>query len=123
MIVPMIRAGIFITDKMIPDISVGQIWSKHWDDAGLGEKYGAREKYPHEYPSYYPQAKSNPQPAWAYPESALGEFRAWLREKYILNKFPAYLLNHVKQNTLNLEVANKALKSFGNPQLNYKPRK
>jgi len=30
MIVPMIRAGVMISDKVVPDISVGKAWSKYW---------------------------------------------------------------------------------------------
>ena len=31
-----------------------------------------RRKYDHVYPDYCPQAKSNPQAAYAYPDAALG---------------------------------------------------
>ncbi len=74
MIVPMIRSGVIISDKVVPDISVGKAWSTHWNDNNLSEKYGKRTRYEHEYPDYYPQSKSNPQPSYCYPNAALGEF-------------------------------------------------
>jgi hypothetical protein len=91
MLVPMIRAGIFISDKVVPDISVGKAWSEHWESNGLSESYGHRTRYEHDYPLYYPQAKSNPQPAFCYPEGALGAFRGWLTRTYIASKFPVYM--------------------------------
>lgn len=112
MIVPMIRAGIMISDKVVPDISVGKAWSAHWVHEGMIDTHGERVKYDHEYPLYYPQAKSNPQPSYAYPDSALGLFRAWLRQNYIASKFPTYLLGQTKKGTIPLQVANKAIESF-----------
>ncbi|EPI8455083.1 hypothetical protein ACS90Y_004506, partial [Yersinia enterocolitica] len=67
MIVPMIRSGVMVSDKVIPDISVGRFWSEFWDENGLSRTYGNRKKFNHEYPDYYPQSKSNPQPSHAYP--------------------------------------------------------
>ncbi len=112
MIVPMIRAGIMISDKVLPDISVGKAWSTHWENEGFGQQYGDRVKYDHEYPSYYPQAKSNPQPSFAYPDSALGIFRQWLRQNYIVNKFPNYLIGQTKKGKVPSVVANKAIEAF-----------
>lgn len=122
MLVPMIRAGIFISDRVVPDISVGRAWSEYWEANNLEEKYGARARYDHEYPLYYPQAKSNPQPAYCYPEEALGSFRAWLAKAYITSKFPAYMLGQTKKGTVPLALANKALGAFG-AQLLEPPRK
>jgi hypothetical protein len=112
MIVPMIRAGIIISDKVVPDISVGKAWSSYWTDKQLSDIHGDRTRYDHEYPLYYPQAKSNPQPSYAYPESCLGEFRAWLRRHYITNKFPNYLLGQIKKGTIQALTANKAIEAF-----------
>lgn len=112
MIVPMIRAGIMISDKVVPDISVGKSWSTFWNDNNLADEYGDRVKYDHEFPPYYPQSKSNPQPSFAYPDSALGIFRAWLREHYIANKFPSYLLGQAKKGSVTSIVANKAIEAF-----------
>ena len=123
MIVPMIRAGIMISDRVVPDISVGKAWSDYWKRNELDKAYGERTKYDHEYPLYYPQSKSNPQPSFAYPNSALGAFREWLRKNYIASKFPAYLLGQAKKGAVQIELANKALGAFGSPQIEYTPRK
>ncbi|NKE68695.1 hypothetical protein RAMLITH_23005 [Ramlibacter sp. RBP-2] len=117
MLVPMIRAGIFISDKVVPDVSVGLHWSSHWEANDLDRKYGNRTRYDHEYPLYYPQSKSNPQPAFCYPEEALGAFRAWLQATYIRSKFPAYMLGQTRKGTVPLALANKALGAFGAQQL------
>ena len=117
MIVPMIRSGIMISDKVVPDISVGKAWSAHWESNGLSFTYGERIKYNHEYPLYYPQSKSNPQPSFAYPDSALGVFRAWLRETYIAKKFPDYLIRQAQQGKIPDPVANKAIETFYNKAL------
>jgi len=117
MIVPMIRAGILISDRVVPDISVGKAWSEHWKASGFEEKHGARRKYDHEYPLYYPQSKSNPQPSFAYPDSALGEFRAWLAQTYITSKFPTYLIGQTKRGTVPVSVATKAIEAFSDKAL------
>jgi hypothetical protein len=122
MLVPMIRAGIFISDKVVPDISVGMTWSGYWEDNELAKKYGGRTRYDHEYPLYYPQSKSNPQPAYCYPEEALGAFRAWLHATYIKSKFPAYMLSQTKKGAVPIAIANKALGAFG-AQLLEAPKK
>jgi hypothetical protein len=110
MIVPMIRAGIMISDKVVPDISVGRTWSDFWKKNNLDEEFGERLKYDHEYPLYYPQSKSNPQPSFAYPDAALGIFRAWLRQQYIVSKFPNYLIGQTKQGKIEAQAAINALK-------------
>lgn len=117
MIVPMIRQGVMISDKVIPDISVGKAWSEYWKANNLEEIHGQRIKYDHDYPLYYPQAKSNPQPSFAYPDSCLGEFRRWLRENYIVNKFPSYLVGQVRKGTLTEGTFHKAVEAFGKKQL------
>ena len=96
MIVPLIQGGLPVSDKIIPDISVGRTWSKYWEDHNLDGVCGNRIRYAHNYPEYYPQAKSNPQPAWAYPEVSLGIFRQWLRTNYIETKLPKYLFSKAK---------------------------
>jgi hypothetical protein len=112
MIVPMIRSGVFISDKVVPDISVGIHWSRHWEAENLMQKFGDRVKYSHSYPEYYPQSKSNPQPAFAYPDLSLGYFRAWLKQNYISTKFPQYLINQVKDGKLAIAVASKVSESL-----------
>lgn len=76
-----------------------------------------RQRYNHEYPLNYPQSKSNPQPAFCYPEEALGAFRAWLHATYIRSKFPAYMLSQTKKGSVPIAIANKALGAFGAQQL------
>lgn len=112
MIIPMIRNGIMISDKVVPDISAGKMWSAHWQENNLDEKYGERIKFDHEYPDYYPQSKSNPQPSWAYPNEALAEFRDWLYTNYIASKFPKYILNQSKKGALSNQVVDKILLAF-----------
>lgn len=112
MIVPMIHSGLIVSDRSIPDISVGRAWSKYWTDNGLAQQYGERMHYDHEYPIYYPQSKSNPQSAYAYPERALGEFREWLRENYIYNQFPKYLIGQAQRGTLSQADVQKAVETF-----------
>jgi hypothetical protein len=110
-IVPLIRAGLIITDKVIPDISVGMLWSKLWVKEGYDEKFGKRQQFLHNYPEYYRQALSNPQKVYVYPESSLPVFRAWLRT-YVEGKFPKYLLDKVKQHAISQESAAAAIESF-----------
>lgn len=92
MIVDLINADLPVNDKTIPDISVGRCWSDHWKAKGLEATFGARIEYQHNYPSYYPQSASNPQPAKAYPNEALAEFRRWFRHEYLITRFPRYIL-------------------------------
>ena len=112
MIVPLIQAGLPVTDKIIPDISVGKTWSTFWTEQNLDELCGARIRYEHNYPAYYPQAKSNPQPAWAYPEVALGIFRQWLRTNYIEKKLPKYLAVKAKAGLINSEKVSVVLENM-----------
>ena len=112
MIVPMIRTGVYVSDKVIPDISVGRIWGEYWKNNELDKKYGDRIKYNHSYPDYYPQSKSNPQPSYAYPDTCLAEFRQWLRENYINSKFPKYILSKVKDLSISSKTAQQALSAF-----------
>lgn len=117
MIVPMIRAGIMISDRVVPDISVGRAWSSYWEVNNLATEHGDRIHYDHAYPLYYPQSKSNPQPAFAYPDSALAVFRTWLRAHYIVNKFPTYLLGQAKKGTVPAAIVNKAIEAFSGKML------
>ncbi len=92
LIVSLIKNGVSISDKIIPDISVGATWASYWKNNNMSESYGDRINYKHSYPDYYPQSQSNPQDAKAYPEKSLGEFRKWFREEYLVKKFPKYIL-------------------------------
>lgn len=92
MIVDLIDADLVVNDKTIPDISVGKCWGDQWVKGGLEKVYGSRIRYEHNYPAYYPQAASNPQLSWAYPNEALAEFRRWFRHDYLITRFPRYIL-------------------------------
>ncbi len=116
-IVPMIKSGIIISDKVVPDISVGKAWSTHWKNNNLEDKYGERIQYDHEYPPYYPQAKSNPQHSHAYPIDALGEFRKWLQNTYLRKKFPTYLLGQTQKGTISPQVCQTAIQAFNDHQI------
>lgn len=92
MIVDLINGGLAVNDHTVPDGSVGIHWGKFWDENGLDTKIKPRIKYAHYYPAEFPQSRSNPQPAWAYPEEALPDFRRWFRHVYLMTKFPKYIL-------------------------------
>lgn len=92
LIVDLITADLTVNHKTIPDISVGQMWAKHWKEFNYGSIFGERVPCQHNYPDRYPQAKSNPQEASAYPNDALAEFRRWFRYDYLVTRFPEYIL-------------------------------
>jgi len=96
-----IQKGLIVDSHTIPDISVGQFWSKYWQENNFTKKYGERLKYNLPYPDYFPQAKSNyailP---YIYPILALGEFRVWMQKIYLPENFPGYLNRKVKQGLL-----------------------
>jgi hypothetical protein len=110
--VTLIRAGASLGQDFIPDISVGIHWGKHWTTNNLDVVYGARQKYDHNYPSYFPQSASNPQPAYCYPDEALAEFRDWFRKEYINKKMPTYLLGKVRDGQLTAPAATAAIEAF-----------
>ena len=117
MIVTLIRKGVIISDKVIPDISVGLTWAKYWKDNNLAGTYGAITDYKHNYPDYYPQSKSNPQIAKAYPNDSWGVFQEWFQHEYIETKFPHYLLNSAKRGNIQIEYARKAIEAFKPKQI------
>lgn len=93
MIVDLINSGLTVNDHTVPDGSVGGHWGRYWEENTLDLEFHARIKFAHYFPPEFPQSKSNPQMAWAYPESALPEFRRWFREEYLTTKFPKYILS------------------------------
>ncbi|MBH2008321.1 MAG: hypothetical protein I8H71_01340 [Xanthomonadaceae bacterium] len=114
-IVPLIRAGLLVSDKVVPDISIGQHWGRHWSANALECVYGARQPYLHNYPDYYPQAKSNPQQAHAYPNAALGEFRSWLENTFLAVKLPPYMLGQIKKGAIPEAIAHRAINALSAP--------
>jgi hypothetical protein len=110
--VTLIRKGVDLGDKFVPDISVGLLWAKHWANENLDVIYGYRLKYEHNYPLYFPQAASNPQTPYCYPDEALGEFRKWVREYYIPKRMPEYLGKKIKDGQISAPAASKALAAF-----------
>jgi len=114
----LIMAGAQIGEKFVVDISIGQHWSRYWDENNLVEVYGERAKYPHCYPESHPQSKSNPQESWCYPLKALGHYREWLQDVYIEGgKFASYLKGKVAKGELPPSVAQLAIKAFVPPQI------
>jgi hypothetical protein len=106
----LIMAGADIGEKTVVDISIGQHWSKYWDEKGFDETFGVRGKYPHNYPDSHPQSKSNPQESWCYPLAALGEYREWVQGVYIEGgKFGSYLKGKVSAGHLPPSVAQLAI--------------
>ena len=111
-LVTMMNEGANLGQKFIPDISVGLHWAKYWAAESLDIIHGDRVKYDHNYPDYFPQALSNPQPAYCYPDDALGEFRKWVREEYIPKKFAPYLQTKVAQKQIAASQATAAIEAF-----------
>lgn len=109
----MIDAGIIVDEKNVIDISIGKHWSQYWEENSLGALYGDRKRWPHKYPLSHPQAKSNPQDAWCYPNSALGEYRDWLQASYLEGgKFRSYLLRKVCRGHISKHSATLALEKM-----------
>ena len=91
---------------------MGRLWSTHWSNSAFDGLYGSRMRYSHNYPDYFPQAASNPQPAYCYPELALPEFRRWMREVDSPDRLPGYLAQKVKQGMLPASFAEVAALTF-----------
>jgi DNA-binding XRE family transcriptional regulator len=109
--VSLIKGGIIIDDHTIPDGSVGGCWGRYWTENQLEKEFGVRVRYEHNFPEYFPQALSNPQETWCYPDNALKHFRQWFKAEYIFSKFPDYLLRKVKSLSLTHEQKNKILEA------------
>lgn len=112
-IVTLIRHGARIDHRFVPDISVGNAWSRHWKTEGFDDRFGLRVTYDHSYPYYFPQSSSNPQAAFCYPDAALGEFRRWVREFYLPEKFPAYISMKIRDGALPVSFSDVAWRAFG----------
>lgn len=113
LIVRLGQSGMHIDHEFVPDISVGLTWAKHWNTMGLSKQFGERAKYQHNYPDYFPQAASNPQEPWCYPDAALGEFRRWVRENYIgAGKFESYMRTKVDDKSKLLSLNQSVAKAY-----------
>lgn len=112
MIVAMIQSGVVVDSGTIPDISIGQHWSCYWK-ANFKNNHSSPVVYDHYYPDNFPQAASNPQKVNAYPESAIADFRKWMRDIYLPQKFPQYIVNKQKKGHIQSTTANKLIDTFG----------
>ncbi|NVN81106.1 MULTISPECIES: hypothetical protein [unclassified Vibrio] len=92
-----IRGGMPFDHQTMPDISVGMAWGKHWCSNEFDGKYGERRKHLHVFPEDFPQRDPM---AWIYPVEALGEFRRWMDDVYVSEKFGTYLNNKAKKGAL-----------------------
>ena len=54
----------------------------------------------------------NPVDAWIYPISSLGEFRKWLHESYLPEKYPKYLERKIKKGDLPSPNAKAAIEAL-----------
>lgn len=114
----LIAAGAYVGEKTVVDISIGSHWARYWEENKLGDQFDERAKYPHRYPESHPQAFSNPQEAWCYPISALGEYRVWLQNHYLEGgKFAGYLKGKVKRGDLTPSIAELAVKTLVSGQI------
>ena len=112
-----IKAGVPINHETIPDISVGIAWAKYWKAHDLEKKFGEREKHDHNYPDYYPQARSNPQDINVYPVAALGVYRQWLEDVYLPGNYPKYLEKKVAAKLVSASTVELLLRELSSPAL------
>jgi hypothetical protein len=119
LIVDMLEAEYPLSDKTVPDGSIGIYWSKYYKE-NLENDYGPTIEYDHNYPSYFRQAESNPQKAKAYPIECLGIFRKWLEDTYILSHFPKYIKDKVKKLGIGEERAIKLINLYTPIQIEHK---
>lgn len=111
LVVPLIKEGIIVNNRTVPDGSIGIHWSNYWRENKLDQIYGEPIKYLHYYPENYPQSASNPQKVWAYPDDALPLFRKWLREVYISEKLHTYMMKIIKEGKIDKKIGMKALEA------------
>jgi|GEM_PF-423709 len=116
MFATLIIGGANFGTRMILDLSVGLHWARHWKDNGVASRFGARAKFDHNFPRYFPQSYSNPQKANCYPDAALPEFRRWLRDDYMKSHLPTYLRDQVRQGKLPTAVATNTMDALEHHQ-------
>jgi hypothetical protein len=121
LMVTLINAGADVGDRFVPDISVGRAWSDHWVAGSIDQLYGERRSYEHHYPNYFPQARSNPQFPFCYPDAALGEFRRFMREDYLPTRLPTYLAGQAKKGLLSETATDLAVKALVNRAQSARP--
>jgi hypothetical protein len=118
-VVNAIRSGLIVDEHTVPDISMGQGWSRYWKSHCFEKDYGKRILHLHTYPEYFQQSQANGSiRAYIYPYAVLGEFRQWLDQEYIPNKFPSYLKVKVKEGAISSAQVNRLLKAIQSPELN-----
>jgi len=119
MVLASIREGLEVDSHTVPDISVGSIWSKYWTTNSLDIQYGQRQKFPHIYPDYFPQARANDSiEAYIYPIRAAGIFKEWLQVEYLPQKYPAYIKRKSKEGAIAQTKAAKLLEALEPVRLN-----
>ena len=110
-----IQHGLCIDSHTMPDISVGQNWSRYWKSNGLQRHHGSRMKFPHHFPDYFPQPGTVM--AWVYPLSALGPFRLWLQQHYLPHRYPNYLRKKASQGAVPASHISPILEAVTSPIL------
>jgi len=115
LLVDLINNGVPVGPSIMPDGSVGIGWAGHWNKIDGDSKFGQPIRYQHNFPNYFPQAKSNPQTPRAYPETALPEFRRWFREEYLPIKYPKYILG--LKGKVSSDTAAKAIEAITGKQI------
>jgi hypothetical protein len=106
-----IQFGMNVDSHTLPDGSVGLAWAKHWNEQNLGAKFGERIRHPHVFPEYWPQAAAEIE-CWVYPLPVLGEFKVWLQEIYLPEKYPKYIDRKVKDGAIEASRATLLLSAF-----------
>lgn len=122
LIATLINNGVPVGPNIMPDNSTGPVWSTYWTNIDGDKKYRPRCQYQHMFPDYFPQAKSNPQMAYAYPEEALGEFRKWFREIYLPTKYPQYILGLLR-GKITVDTAKQVIESVTDIKVQITPSK
>ena len=117
MMVASIRQGLVVDDHVVPDISVGQYWSKYWNLKDFSTRFGERVKHPHVYLDYFPQAKHGAVSVSIYPLEALGEFRMWFENIYLPTNFPKYIKGQISKKTISITSAELLLDAVVPKQL------
>lgn len=95
-----IREGVRLSDTTLPDVELGRVWSKYWDENFLEEIYGERRQEPNSCPDYFKHACANEVNTWVYPIESLSLFRHWLAENYLGVDYPHYLKELIDEGEL-----------------------